>query len=234
METVRAETKKEAFKNPYIDFNAEFPRYITEMAHEAGYDAYMTGSVFLKLTSYLDKLRNPKKYELIEEQREREKEAREKELEEKNKPRVDADGWEISDSDDQGDNSAWDNDEEEDVYDYGSIQIDLTNKLGKMDNVLKSVKNKTALVRTAFNCFDFVQNEQLSKKMDGVHVSYPSGTVIIKEDNVFSPHGKHIIEVIDDKSSFVVFEDFKGDINEIQVDDSDWKITPLSTYFEQE
>lgn len=39
----------------------EFPRYINEKAHEAGYDAYITGSVFLKLHSYLGKHSMPKK-----------------------------------------------------------------------------------------------------------------------------------------------------------------------------
>lgn len=31
----------------------EFPRYLNDKEHEAGYDAYVTGLVFLKLHSYL-------------------------------------------------------------------------------------------------------------------------------------------------------------------------------------
>lgn len=33
----------------------EFPRYINDMQHEAGYDAYITGISFLKLLSYVGK-----------------------------------------------------------------------------------------------------------------------------------------------------------------------------------
>lgn len=31
----------------------EYPRYLTDKAHEAGYDAYITGTVFIKMLSYL-------------------------------------------------------------------------------------------------------------------------------------------------------------------------------------
>lgn len=30
-----------------------YPRYITDKAHEAGFDAYITGTVFIKMLSYL-------------------------------------------------------------------------------------------------------------------------------------------------------------------------------------
>lgn len=199
------------------------------MAHEAGYDAYMTGFVFLKLTSYLDKTRNPKKYELIEAQRKAEEEAKEREKEEKSQPRVDADGWEISD-DEQG-GGEWDtNEDEEEVFHYGSIQVDLANKLGKMDNVLTSIKNKTALVRTAYTCFDFVEPQQISKFADGVHITYPAGTTKEEVHLLFSPFGKHIVETIDDQSSFVVFEDFTGNLDQVvqQATKEGWKVTKLS------
>lgn len=224
---MKAETNKEQFKNPHIDFNAEFPRYITEMAHEAGYDAYMTGFVFLKLTAYLDKVRNPAKYDAIEAQRLREEEIKQRELEQKKEPRVDADGWEISDEEDDT-NAGWDDDEEE-VFNYGSVRVDLKN------DTLSSVKNKTALVRTAFTCFDFVQPQTVSKKADGIHVAYPPGTVFTKQEanDLFAQYGKHIIEVIDDTSSFVIFEDFVGNINDIKLNNNkDWKITSVEAYLE--
>jgi poly(A)-specific ribonuclease len=233
LETLRFETSREAFKNPRIDMHSEFPRYLTEMAHEAGYDAYMTGTVFLKLVSYLDNQRNQEKYATLEAQRLAEEE--QKELDKLKETKVDADGWDISEEEEEenGETSQWDLNEEEDVYNYGSIRIDLLNKDGKMDNVLLSINNKTALVRTAYDCFDFVSDEIISNQSNAIHVSYAPGSIFTKEVAalLFSKYGKHIVEANDNQSSFVIFENLREDPNNIRIESEEYVIIPVSKYF---
>lgn len=219
LEQLRFETNKDTFSNPRIDMHPEFPRYITEMAHEAGYDAYMTGAVFLKLTSFLDKTRNPEKYPADKE---------EEEVPEEPKPvKVDADGWDISD---QEEDTEWNLEEMEEIYNYGSIRVDLTNAEGKMDNVLKNIDNKVAIVRTAYDYFDFVNPEVITPQSNAIKVSYPIGTVFTKETaaRLFSKYGKHIVEPNDDTSSYVVFENLKETVQDVEV----FTITPVTKNLE--
>ncbi|OAD03283.1 hypothetical protein MUCCIDRAFT_162862 [Mucor lusitanicus CBS 277.49] len=235
LESLRFETKKEQFKNPHIDMHPGFPRYLTEMAHEAGYDAFMTGFVFLKLVAYLDKTRNPEKYAAIEEERLAEAEAKEEERQRETQPKVDADGWEISEDEDQdNDGGNWDLQEEEEVYNYGSVRVDLTNKDGKMDNVLSAFNNKTALVRTAYDCFDFQEPEIISNQSNTILVKYSPGTAfdMATAESVFSEYGKFIIEPNDASSSFVIFEKYREDPATIRVDDDAFTIAPVAEYLE--
>lgn len=232
MEALRFETSKDPYKNPRIDMHSEFPRYLTEMAHEAGYDAYMTGAVFLKLVAYLDSQRNQEKYATLEAQRLAEK--KQKELDKLKETKVDADGWDISeDEQENGETSQWDINEEEEVYNYGSIRVDLLNKNGKMDNVLNSINNKTALVRTAFDYFDFVSDEIVSNQSNTINVSYASGSTFTEEvaASLFSKYGKHIVEPNNDKSSFVIFENLRVNPNDIKIEIEEYVIIPISKYF---
>ncbi|GAA5813345.1 hypothetical protein MFLAVUS_006822 [Mucor flavus] len=219
LEQLRFETNKDTFSNPRIDMHPEFPRYITDMAHEAGYDAYMTGAAFLKLTSFLDKSRNPEKYPDVKE---------EEKMEEEPKPKkTDADGWDISD---QEEDNEWNMEEEEEVYNYGSTRVDLINANGSMDNVLKNINNKVAIVRTAYDYFDFVNPEVITPQSNVIRVSYPSGTEFTKEtaSRLFSKYGKHIVEPNDDISSYVVFENLKETVQDVE----NFIIEPVSKHLE--
>lgn len=224
LEQLRFETNKEAYSNPRIDMHPAFPRYLTEMAHEAGYDAFMTGAVFLKLTSYLDKCRNPEKFpEKVEEE----------EVEEEVKPnKVDADGWDITDEEDEAPESAWNMDEVEEVYNYGTTRVDLVNEDGSMDNVLKNINNKAAIVRTAYDYFDFTKPEVITVQSNAVHVAYPQNTAFDKDmaTQLFSKYGKHIIEPIDETSCYIIFENLKESIENI----GDIIVTPLVKPTEKE
>lgn len=222
LEQLRFETNKEAYSNPRIDMHSEFPRYLTEMAHEAGYDAFMTGAVFLKLTSYLDKCRNPEKFPAKEEE--------EDVVEEPKQPKVDADGWDITDDEDDSPESQWNMDEVEEVYNYGTTRVDLINTDGSMDNVLKNINNKAAIVRTAYDYFDFTKPEVITVQSNAVHVAYPSGTEFNKETaaTLFSKYGKHIVEPKDDTSSYVIFENLRQPVDNVGY----YIITPLSKHME--
>lgn len=223
LESLRFETNKDPFSNPRIDMHPEFPRYLTEMAHEAGYDAYMTGAVFLKLTSYLDKSRNPEKYPTEQE--------KEDEVVVPKERKIDADGWDISESEDEEGESQWDINDEGDIYNYGSIRVDLINLGGNMNNVLSNINNKAALVRTAFDYFDFSKQEIVPQQSDAIHVSYPIGTTFDKDiaRELFSKYGKHVVEPSDEKSSLVIFENLKEKIEDLQKDiDRKFIISPLS------
>ncbi|KAI9481156.1 MAG: ribonuclease H-like domain-containing protein [Benjaminiella poitrasii] len=221
LETLRFETSKSQFKNPQIDMHPAFPRYLTDMAHEAGWDAFMTGFVFLKLVSYLDKSRNPQRYALLEKTQEEEEQEKEKER------KVDADGWEISESEEENESSEWDKPEEEEVYNYGSIKVPLT------DSTLSYILNKTALVRTAYEYFHFTGPASLINQSNTLHVQcntspFPTQSV----HQIFSQYGKHIIEpdLENSQAVFIVFENLKEDPFKIAADG--FVITPISKYFE--
>lgn len=222
LEQLRFETNKEIYSNPRIDMHPEFPRYLTEMAHEAGYDAFMTGAVFLKLTSFLDKSRNPDKFPTPKEEEDIEEEPKQR--------KVDADGWDITDDEDNEPESEWNLDEVEEIYNYGTTRVDLINSDGCMDNVLKNINNKAAIVRTAFDYFDFTKPEVITVQSNAIHVSYPLGTEFTKETafTLFSKYGKHIVEPNDDTSSFVIFENLKQPIENM----GDFIILPISKHFD--
>jgi len=192
----------------------------------------MTGVVFLKLVAYLDKTRNPDKYATIEAERLAEAEAKEEERQREMQPKVDADGWEISEDEDQdNDDDNW-NLQQDEVYNYGSVRIDLTNKDGKMDNVLNAIYNKTALVRTAFDCLDFQVPEIISNQSNTILVKYSPGTPfdMATAEPLFYDYGKFIIEPNDACSSFVIFEKYRKDPATIQVDNDAFTIVPIAEY----
>ncbi|KAI8377183.1 ribonuclease H-like domain-containing protein [Choanephora cucurbitarum] len=218
LEVLRFETKKETFKNPHIDMHAEFPRYLTEMAHEAGYDAFMTGAVFLKMVGYLDEKRNPDKYTAIRNEREALEREKEKEREKRLEKKVDADGWEISEDEEEQVDSAW-NDDEEEIYNYGSIRLDIEDKQGKMSNVYSNIMNKAALVRTAFEYFDFTDQSPALGQVQALHVSHKPDFTLTKElaDSLFLEHGKYIVEPKDDQSLYIVFENLRKDIESLNI-----------------
>ncbi|KAI8979260.1 ribonuclease H-like domain-containing protein [Mycotypha africana] len=230
LETLFFETKKGAFQNPYVDVHAEFPRYLTEMAHEAGYDAYMTGFVFLKLLGFLDKARHPRKYEIHAAAKKTEEERREKERLKAAEQRVDADGWDISDED-NADDHGWNEEEDSDVFDYGSVRLNLTDIY--KDSILSDITNKAALVRTAYEYFDFAGSEHISPNVDALYIIKKKEGAPFNEEilsALFSKYGKHIIEVNDHNSAFVVFERLQDKIETITIQSEDFTITSLSTY----
>ncbi|KAI8994548.1 ribonuclease H-like domain-containing protein [Pilobolus umbonatus] len=223
LENLRFETSRGAFDNPRIDMHTAFPRYLTDMAHEAGYDAYITGVSFLKLTSYLDQVRNPSKYE-------------KEEVVEEEKPvvkKVDADGWEISDDEEEIDPN-WTKDEEE-IFNYGSIKVNLVDKNGEVDPSLSGVVNKTSIVRTGYECFDFVHKEPILNQSNIIYVQYEKDNPLTQEDaeKMFHPYGNYVVERNDDTSSFVVFENPRGSLNDVTPSGSEYKISPVSEYYKK-
>jgi hypothetical protein len=160
----------------------EFPRYLEEKAHEAGYDAYMTGTVFIKRVSFLGKNKElkspiiqpafsidlPSTFIIIIESRRNPKETVpevdetetvEPEEEKRQDAVVSADngGWDTEPDDDVDPN--WTIDDEE-VYNYGSTWVRLLEDNGEPTPLLASIANKAALVRAAFHYFDFAKEEQ--------------------------------------------------------------------------
>ncbi|KAI9010900.1 ribonuclease H-like domain-containing protein [Phycomyces nitens] len=199
LDILRFETNKAEFKNPRIDMDWEFPRYLTEKAHEAGYDAFMTGSVFLKMVSFLDKARNPKDETPEEEVEPVEEKPKEKEKYD--------DGWEKSDDEEQDPN--WLNDTEE-IYNHGSTKVDLMNDQGKPVAVLEDYINKANMVRTGFEYFNFVNPEVITRQSNTFYVSTNSGPISCDAvSELFESFGKNIVDVIDNMSAFVVYENLR-------------------------
>ncbi|KAI8887857.1 CAF1-domain-containing protein [Backusella circina FSU 941] len=221
LEALRFETSREAFYNPRIDMHPEFPRYLTEMAHEAGYDAFMTGAVFLKLVSAMDKKANPSKFEPKEEENEEEK---------KPAKRVTEDGWEISEEEDDADNENWAKNDEEDVYNYGSIRVDLTDTVAQSNPLLKPFLNKSVLVRTAYDFLDFCQPETITNQSNTFYVSYKGELPEGKKSELFSKYGKYIEENVDEQSFFVTFERLNVKPTELKLQSEDITILPVAEY----
>ncbi|KAI8145513.1 CAF1 family ribonuclease-domain-containing protein [Fennellomyces sp. T-0311] len=213
LENLRFETNQELFKNPYVEMSIEFPRYLNSMEHEAGYDAYITGLVFLKLHSYLELQANPPP-STPEPESEPEPEPEEEIPEEERKRRGNTGGWDISD-DEEGEDPKWleseDEDEfnqgdEEEVYNYGSTRYALFDQDNNPTPILSEFVNKVTMVRTPFKCFDFVNPEVVDHTYD---LFYLQSTQALSESDlleVFSEHGKCIINMIDKSHAFAAFE----------------------------
>ncbi|KAF7723583.1 hypothetical protein EC973_001824 [Apophysomyces ossiformis] len=209
LDVLRFETNKEAFKNPHIGTSAfamlrslltspvemdrEFPRYLTEMAHEAGWDAYMTGAVFLKLVSYLEKAED----NLAD-------------AEEKEKPTTD-DGWDIEDQGEENDDSNWLRTDEEEIYNYGSIRVPLMNGKDQLTPLLSIFVNKATMVRTGFECFDFIREEVIIEQANTFHIRGYTQSALESVLSLFDPFGRYIFETIDSESGFVIYENLHED-----------------------
>ncbi|KAG2228303.1 hypothetical protein INT45_011095 [Circinella minor] len=233
LENLRFETNQEKFKNPYVDMSIEFPRYLHDKEHEAGYDAYITGLVLLKLHSYLEIQANPPPPEEPEEE-EKEEEEEEEIPEEEQKHRGNTDGWDISD-DEEGEDAAWleseeedqinQDDDEEDIYNYGSTRYPILDENGKPTSIIADYINKVVMVRTAYVCFNFTDPETIDSTGDAFHIintarnPLPSPSVLL---DLFSEFGKCIIDTpnknVEENAyeTFVVFENLKGEANAIK------------------
>ncbi|KAG2187010.1 hypothetical protein INT44_003238 [Umbelopsis vinacea] len=53
LENIYFETRLPPFEGPRIEFHWDFPAYQVSKAHEAAYDAYITGYVFLQMANYI-------------------------------------------------------------------------------------------------------------------------------------------------------------------------------------
>ncbi|KAI9323594.1 ribonuclease H-like domain-containing protein [Dichotomocladium elegans] len=214
LEVLRFETNLELFSNPRIDMAMEFPRYINDMAHEAGYDAYITGAAFLKIHSYMEMQINPPKPPAPAPEPEVPEE------EKKTRGRRDENGWDISD-DEEEDDQNWLAEEEEEVYNYGSTYFPLRDKAGAPTAVLAEYVNKAAMVRTGYVCFDFVNAERIDVGVDGFHILLPTrtGKAFPTEEalsEIFAEYGKYAVEMIDEMSAFVFYENLRGGSSKVK------------------
>ncbi|CAO3593043.1 unnamed protein product [Absidia cylindrospora] len=203
LENLRFETSRQAFENPRVDMDWEFPRYIEEKAHEAGYDAYMTGTAFIKMVSYLDSQRNPK--EIIDVVEDATAEL-EKEMQQEETIAESNGGWDMEPDDDVDPNWTIDDDE---IYNYGSTWVRLLEDNGEPIPLIASIANKAALVRSAYHYFDFVQEEQGIIKQSNTFVVHLNQQALLENDvalNILSVIGQYIVEPMGENSSLVVYE----------------------------
>lgn len=120
-------------------------------------------------------------------------------------------GWDISD-DEQGDDPRWlednsDNDEQSDVYNYGSIRYPIMDENGQPTALVSRFINKAAMVRTGFECFDFVNPEMIDATGYAFHVTCTSGDLPIQHIcNIFAQFGKSIVDPTSHVSAFVIYE----------------------------
>ncbi|KAI7872161.1 ribonuclease H-like domain-containing protein [Spinellus fusiger] len=196
LESLRFETAKSAFKNPRIDTDWEFSRYLHDKAHEAGYDAFITGSVFLRLTSYLDTLKNP-----VEEQHEEEiEEKKEEQIEVSETTSASKSGWD--ESDDEQDNKEEDVSE---IYNYNSRRVPLD--VGEPGFVLEEFINKITMIRTGYKYLNLVEAETIICQSNTFYFHSKTGEIEPQVvSDLFLPCGKNIVEKIDSESGFVVYE----------------------------
>lgn len=123
-------------------------------------------------------------------------------------------GWDISD--DEGEDPNWLTDDvpedEEEVYNHGSIRFPLQDENGEPTPVVKEYVNKATMVRTGFECFDFVDTEKIDETADAFHVyrsSRPIPRTLVFD--CFAEFGKHIVDFVDDHTAFVVYENLTQD-----------------------
>lgn len=139
-------------------------------------------------------------------------------VEEEKKERGDreANGWDISDDEEEEDSKWLEDDPADEIYNYGSIYYPLRDKNGEPTPVLAEFANKVTMVRTGFVCFDFAGPEKIDETIDGFYLlceptaTFPSDEAL---QQVFESHGKHIVDRIDEKSAFVVYENLQGNID---------------------
>ncbi|KAI8367533.1 CAF1 family ribonuclease-domain-containing protein [Radiomyces spectabilis] len=204
LDVLTFETRREAFKNPRIDMDWLFSRYISDKAHEAGYDAYITGSVLLKLFSFLDAQQHPEKYKEPEEPAPTEDD--DQETGQQNKE------WDISDTEEEPDPNWTNDDDEEEVHNYGSIKVPLMTEQGTPTEMLAPYVNKVTMVRTGWEYFDFVDTEAIIEQHNTfiVHCkdkTVPRDTVF----NIFSAHGKPVLDALDEQTVMVIYEKLQED-----------------------
>ena len=131
----------------------------------------------------------------------------------------DANGWDISDDEEEEDSKWLEDDPADEIYNYGSVYFPLRNKDGDPTPVLAEFANKVTMVRTGFACFDFAGPEKIDETMDGFYLlceptaTFPSDETL---QQVFESHGRHIVDRIDDKSAFVVYENLQGNLEAIK------------------
>ncbi|KAI8342104.1 ribonuclease H-like domain-containing protein [Chlamydoabsidia padenii] len=203
LENMRFETSREAFKNPRVDMDWEYPRYLEDKAHEAGYDAYMTGTVFIKMISYLDSHRNPSQDVASVNDTVVEPE------EEKRQDNVlsgSEGGWDAEPDDDVDPNWTL---EEDEVYNYGSTWVRLLEDSGEPTPLLNSIANKAALVRSAYHYFDFTKEEKDIIKQSNTFVIHLNQQALLDNETAvkaISEFGQFIVESMDDKTTLVVYD----------------------------
>lgn len=149
---------------------------------------------------------------------EKELEEEEEEQEEKEqRHRGTEGGWDVSDQEEEEEDRAWlDSDEEEEqveeeeeVYNYGSVRFPLLDGDGHVPKALSAYVNKVTLVRTGFAYFDFVNPEAITETAGTFYVSSTTELPRPLVYDAFAAFGKHIVDMIDATSGFVVYEYLK-------------------------
>ncbi|CAO3643359.1 unnamed protein product [Cunninghamella echinulata] len=204
LENLRYETSRDPFKNPRIDMHWEYPRYITDKAHEAGYDAYITGTVFIKMFSYLESKRNPKKESFHNDDNvDKNKKEQKKTNVKENKYH---DSWSDDDDDENKKQEAdanW-NTTEEEVYNYGSTFVQLSDENGCPVPTLANLCNRIVIAKTAFQYFSFMDQvaDIISQPNTFIlHTNYSS----IQQD-IFLNIGTYSLENLGDDKTLIIFD----------------------------
>ena len=152
--------------------------------------------------------------------------------EEERKHRGNIGGWDISD-DEEGEDAAWleseeedqmNQDDEEEVYNYGSTRYPILDEDGKPTPIIADYINKAVMVRTAYVCFDFADPEIIDSTGDAFHIINTAGKPLPHQDvllALFSEFGKCIIDTPSKKKenvseAFAVFENLKEETNTIK------------------
>ncbi|KAI8085176.1 ribonuclease H-like domain-containing protein [Halteromyces radiatus] len=198
LENLRFETSRNIFKNPRIDVDWEYPRYLEEKAHEAGYDAYLTGTVFLKLLSYLKEQNVGSLNTVIK---------LEEEIQQDTVICENSNGgWDCEPDDDV--DPKWTIDENE-VYNYGSTRVELLDKHGDPLPHVAKLSNKAVMVRSAYRYFDFTQPETCFIKQSNAIVVHRNKQALLDDkevEDILSTFGQYIMEDIDDNTTLVVYD----------------------------
>ncbi|ORX52687.1 CAF1-domain-containing protein [Hesseltinella vesiculosa] len=196
LESLRFETTRHMFKNPRIDLGGYYMRYAADKAHEAGYDAFMTGSVFIKLMSYLyEKEHGP----FVEEEKE------------KDEDQVSS----SENSEDEEEDTQFDDDEEEEVYNYGSVHVPLLDEQQQQTALVARVSNKVSQARTIYRYFDFLHPEQdLINKPNTFFVQAKLQDIQAHLDVLTQPYGSYITEQTD-TATIVAFQRVTVPVQEI-------------------
>ncbi|KAI9305754.1 ribonuclease H-like domain-containing protein [Cunninghamella echinulata] len=202
LENLRYETSRDPFKNPRIDMHWEYPRYLTDKAHEAGYDAYITGTVFIKMLSYLESKRNPKKEPFDNDDKNKEQEKS------KNKENMHYGSWSDDDDDEEDNkkqeaNSNWDTTEEE-VYNYGSTFVKLLDENGHPVSTLANLCNRVVIAKTAFQYFSFMDRVADITSQPNTFILHAEYSTI--QQDIFSNIGTYSLENLGDDRTLIIFD----------------------------
>lgn len=83
---------------------------------------------------------------------------------------------------------------------------------GQPTAVLSKFVNKVAMVRTGFECFDFINPEVIDTTSDAFHVACTSGDLPLSHVcDVFAQFGKSIVDPTSRESAFVIYEHLNMD-----------------------